>query len=445
MTDSNLPVQPETDKPVYETSAPWIVHGLVSLVIFIVAVMIVRALFADKPSASRWGDRPAPMVAVEIAPLKETSFDVWVDSYGTADALTNTALVTEINGRVINVSPKIRAGGQFKKGDLLVELDPQNYQIEINIAASAAADAEVAYLQEVAQAEFAAQEWNERPQSEAARRLALREPQVAAAKASLEAAQARLKRAKLDLERTKIVAPFDGKVLQQRIDVGQFVTPSQSIADIYSTEAVEVRLPIKISDLEHLILPEGEDARAIAPKVVLQSDMGSKTYQWEAEIVRTEGAFDTATRMLYIVAQVKEPFVGNEDRPAMRIGQFLSAKVEGKRYDNVFAIPRRAVSQDNTVSIAQQGILQKRVIEPLWTDSDFVIVSAINNDELQADAIGTDITPPSSVLLATDMLILTPTANLPDGTRIRPLRESNERNRPESIGAVTSDSSMSKG
>lgn len=425
MSENTGNTPPDDQQPVYERRAPWVIHGIVSLVILTIAIGVVMALLGNKPSANRWGgDRPAPSVAVETRSLSTQSYDVWVDSYGTAEALTQTRLVSEINGRVISVSPKIRAGGSFKKGDQLAQLEDRDYRFEVDVAASAAAEAEVVYLQEVAQAEFAAQEWNETPKSEAARQLALRIPQVEAAKAALQAAKSRLEKAQLDLARTTIVAPFDGKVLTQMIDIGQVVTPSQAIAEIYSTDAVEVRLPIKIHDLEHLNLAENK----VGTKVVLESEMGSQTYRWQGEIVRTEGAFDPATRMLYVVAQVYDPFINNTERPAIRVGQFVRAKVAGNSYDNVFVIPRRAVSQDFMVSIAQEGVLQKRQVVPIWTDSDSVVVAANDAASYNANAIdtGSRINAP---LTTRDVLILTPTANLPNGTRVRSLNDQVPRER----------------
>ncbi|MFC3093423.1 efflux RND transporter periplasmic adaptor subunit [Alteromonas sediminis] len=424
MSNQFGPQSADQASEVYEKSAPWLVHTFVSIGILLIGIAVVMALFGSKPEAGRRGERPAPSVAVEIAPLQKRSYEVWVDSYGTAEALTETALVAEVTGRVISVSPNIRAGRQFKEGDVLVELDDSNYQIEVDVAASAAADAEVAYLQEVAQAEFAAEEWNELPKSEAAKRLALREPQVAAAKAALQAAKSRLERAKLDLARTKITAPFDGKVMSQSIDIGQVVSPGQAIANIYSTDTVEVRLPLKISDLAHLKLPEAEVAPDQLPQVILETDMGSKTYQWQAQIVRTEGAFDPNTRMLYAVAQVIEPFESNAQRPAIRLGQFLRAKVQGNLYSDVFVIPRRAVSQNFMVSVAEDGVLRKKTIEPLWTDVESVVVAATDM------AISTD-----------DKLILTPTANLPDGTKVKPLGLDSGSDRRENREAIIADAS----
>lgn len=416
----------------FDKSAPWLAHILVSIAILALAVVVVAGLFGSKPEANRRGSRPAQSVAVEIAPLSTQSYEVWVDSYGTAEALTETLLVAEVAGRVMSVAPNIRTGSRFTKGDVLIELDNRNFQIDVDVAASAAADARVVYLQEVAQAEFAAKEWNTAPESEAARALALREPQVAAAQAALQAANARLARAKLDLARTQIIAPFDGKVMMQNVDIGQVVSPGQSLAEIYSTEAVEVRLPIKISDLAHLRLPEGEAQTSKPPSVVLETDMGSRTYQWQAEIVRTEGAFDPSTRMLYVVAQVIDPFVSNESRPAIRLGQFMRAKVQGVNYNDVLVIPRRAVSQDFMVSIAEQGILRKRRITPLWTDVKSVVVQ---QQDMHAQL------QPAQSLKASDKIILTPTANLPDGTRVKPLGGKRGKDRLANKNTIIADAS----
>lgn len=429
-TDSQ---QQSSSTPVYERKTPWVVHTVVSFIIIAIAFAVVGALMGNKPKAGRWGNKAkAPSIAVEIEALKAQTFDVWVDSYGTVESLTRTQLVSDVNGRVMSVSSNIRAGKYFTKGEVLATLDDRDFKVEVNIAASAVADAELAYLQEVAEAEFAAQEWNKAPETEAARKLALREPQLAAAKASLEAAKARLDQARLNLERTRIIAPFNGKVLNQMIDVGQVVGPTQAIAEIYSTDAVEVRLPIKMADLHHLTLPEDSEASE-RPRVLLESDLGNQTWQWQAEVVRTEGAFDPATRMLFVVARVIDPFVNTTERPAIRIGQFVRAKLQGNQYDDVFVIPRRAVSQDLLVSIAVDGVLQKRRISPLWTDSNSVVVSArpalsdnISSLALNNDALSASLNQP---LLATDKIILTPTANVPNGTRVKSLLDEQNPNR----------------
>jgi RND family efflux transporter MFP subunit len=423
-------IQQNNFNEVYNKKVHWAVHIVVTIIIVAITIAILSTLFSSKPQTRKWGGGEAPNVVVEIASLQQQDYAAWIDSYGTAESLTRTQLVAEVGGRVINVSPNIRAGGSFTQGDVLAYLDDRNFRMAVDIAASALADSEVRYLQEVAQADLAAQEWNERPNNDAAQLLALRKPQVAAAKAAMQASKARLNNSKLDLERTQIRAPFDGKVLQQMVDIGQVVNSTQSIADIYGTDVVEVRLPVKLADLEHLMIPEDNETSQDQPKVLLTGEFGSRTYQWQGQIVRSEGALDPATRMLYVVAQINDPFIANEQRPAIRIGQFLSAKIEGRLLEDVYVIPRRAVSQNFVVSVADEGLLKKRKVTPLWTDAKSVVVSALADSE-SILAQTTTGGPRLDSLRSSDLLILTPTANLPEGTKVKSLTEGFEK-RPDS-------------
>ena len=276
------------------------------------------------------------------------------------------------------------------------------------------AQAELVYLQELAEADFSAQQWNKQPKGEAAKLLALRKPQVAAAQAALNAAKARLRGAQLNLERTTIRAPFDGMVLSQSVDIGQVVSPNQTIASIYSTDVIEVRLPVKTSELQYLNLLN-DNAQEARSTVYLTGDLGATSYTWEGEIVRSEGAFDPTTRTLFLVAQVTEPFKTSAQRPALRVGQFLNAKIQGQLLSDVFIVPRQAVSQNNKVSVVDNGVLRKRAITPLWTDTKSVVVSAAQSSDDRALGYGIN---------QGDKVILTPTANISDGTKVKTLADS---------------------
>lgn len=410
--------------------APWIAHTVVSFGILLIAFMIVSAMFATKPEARKFGSRPAPAVTVETTQLMPTDYQIWIDSYGSATPLTLTNLVSDVSGRVIEVSEKIRAGATFNKGEVLLRIEPRDYQIAVDVAEATVAEAEVRLRQELAEAEIAKQEWNRTPKGREGKALALREPQVKAARAGLLSAEARLDQAKLDLERTQIKAPFTGKVLQQRVDVGQVVNPSQSIAEIYATEQLEVRLPIKTQDL-HQIDINNLDNFNNPPRVILESRLGDQTYQWFGEIVRSEGAYDRNNRMLYVVARVENPFEATESAPGMRVGQFFEAKIEGNMASNVFALPRRAVTQDNQIAIVDEGQLLKIPVEPIWTDRDMVIIKALGN----LDAVDTNIRK----LSASDQLILTPTANLAAGTRVKLIGAEEQRGPRKGQGQRTAN------
>jgi hypothetical protein len=142
--------------------------------------------------------------------------------------------------------------------------------------------------------------------------------------------------------------------------------------------------------------------------------------------------------MLYLVARVDNPFVATENAPAMRVGQFFEAKIEGHMLNNVFVLPRRAVTQDNQIAVVDEGQLLKLPVQPVWTDRDNVIIEALGSIEMD--------TLEQRSLVSADQLILTPTANLASGTRVRlidaeperPRRRTAEKNK---TGSTASNSS----
>ena len=106
--------------------------------------------------------------------------------------------------------------------------------------------------------------------------------------------QAALDRAQRDLTRTKIRAPFDGRVLQREVAIGQSVTPGTALASVYMTDFVEVRLPIAARQQPFVTLPQDHNDPPV--KVVLSDALtdASET-TWEGLIVGTEGALDESS------------------------------------------------------------------------------------------------------------------------------------------------------
>ena len=111
------------------------------------------------------------------------------------------------------------------------------------------------------------------------------ESRAAVAQASLDQARANLAQAELDLERTVVRAPFDGRVRERRVDLGQFVSPGVSLARIFSVDYAEVRLPIRTEDLSYVEVPLGlgaEDLSALDVPVTLSASLGGEQREWLA-------------------------------------------------------------------------------------------------------------------------------------------------------------------
>lgn len=358
-----------------------------------VALTTLMIVFREEPASTPVEERVIP---VEIMTVQSADITFSISSQGTVQPRTETMLVAEVSGRVNSVSEQFEVGGFFNEGDVLLRIDSADYQVAVDQARAALLTAEAQLAQEQAQADQAAREWDlsGRPREEAPP-LSLRTPFLREAEARVLQAESELQRARRQLERTTVRAPYDALVREKAADVGQYLNTGAQIARVFATDHAEVRLPLSDADLAWLDLPRpGEQmAGGGGAPVTLEATLAGQSRQWQGHIARTEGVIDSTSRMLYAVARVEDPYrlqgKGGE-RPPLRAGTFVNARLQGRGADNVFSLPHHALHDTNQVLVmdAERRLRIRRVniirtdtqyayIDGGLNDSDQVIVSAI--------------------------------------------------------------------
>lgn len=375
---------------------------IVPILIVAAASAITAALILNRPNpVVNAPEERVTLVEIQTANARDMQFSV--SSQGTVEPRTQTTLVAEVSGRVMSVSEKFVVGGFFREGDLLLSLDSADYEVSVQQARANLLTAQAQLTQEQAQADQAARQWDSsgRPRADAPP-LALRTPFLAEANARVLFAEADLARAERQLERTKIRAPYDGLVREKMVDIGQYVGTGTQLARTFAVDFAEVRLPLTDRDITFLNLPRpgvmpstanaasksawGVDAQANGTSgtpVTLSTTVGGKALQWEARIVRTDGVIDSATRVYYAVAQVRDPYGLRETnaKPALSIGSFVNATLQGITAHGVFTLPHSAVRNSDQVMIMDsEQRLRLRTVEVLRTDTNNVYVNGGLND-----------------------------------------------------------------
>ena len=303
-----------------------------------------------------------------------------VKSQGTVGPRTESQLAPEISGRVIRVAPSFASGGFFEAGDVLLEIDPYDYQQAVISARGQLAQARLRLAQEEAEADVARREWAALGRGDP-RALTLREPQLEDARAALAAAEASLDRATRDLDRAEIRAPYAGRVRRKSVDIGQFVTVGSPVATIYAVDYAEIRLPLPDADLAYLELPlsyRGTENR-VGPRVTLRANFAGQTHEWQGRIVRTESEIDPVSRMVHLVAQVKDPYAPGTDptRPPLAVGLYVEAEIEGNVVTGVVVLPRAALRGSSQVFVVDgESRLRFRDVDLLRATTEAVLVRA---------------------------------------------------------------------
>jgi RND family efflux transporter MFP subunit len=328
----------------------------------------------QKPPAST-----APLVRTWIATSETVQLSVL--TYGSVLPRTESELIPEVSGRVIKISPSMASGGFIRKGEILLEIDPLDYEVALEQARAslAAAKSELSNakkaherLLDLAKQQSASQS----QQDDALNRLRF-------GQASIREAAARLSRAERDISRTKIKAPYHGRVRSKRVDIGQFVNRGAPIASLYATDFAEVRLPLHDEELAHLDLPLAGQESPNQPTVILRARFAGANHTWEGKIVRTEGELDPKTRMINVVAQVEAPYERSGNRPPLAIGLFVEAEIIGNTVDNVYIVPRSALQANEQIYVlSSEYRLQFRDVNILRTvEEDVYITSGFKSGE----------------------------------------------------------------
>ena len=368
----------------------------VPLLLVLGAIAVTVIMFLSQPEPVK-AAAPEAALAVKTQILKSTSVTLEVESQGTVQPRTRTTLISEVSGAVLEVSEQFIVGGTFGAGDVLLSLDPTDYEVALQRAEAQLISANAKLELEKARAIQAAKEWQMtgRPQSEAPI-LALRKPYLAEAEANILQSKAEVKQAKQKLEKTKIRAPYAGMVAFKSADVGQYVTTGSRLGETFAIDFVEVRLPLTERDLARMdaLTFKGIPSESM---VTLSGSVNGKQREWLAEVVRSEGVVNEINRSQYLVARMSDPYgisgSGDSVSPPLLVGTFVTAKLKGKVLEDVFELPRSALLQGSKVAtVDSQTRMNIRAVDVIFSDDSFYYVTGLNDGvQVITSALGTPI------------------------------------------------------
>lgn len=348
------------------------------IIILVLAVLAAVILASNRSAPERGGPERLPvLVDYDTVTIADQRFSV--ESQGAVQPKYDTRLVAEVSGQVVHVADRFVAGGFFESGDILVRIDPSDYETARQEAQANLARAEAAVAEERARGRVAEAEWRSITEGEIPS-LGLREPQLASELANLQSARAQLEQAERNLERTYIRAPFSGVLQSKDVNLGQYVATNTEVGNLLATEVAEIRLPLTEVDMAFLDVPTGLQPDAAGPAVTITAEIAGQRYQWQGSLVRTEGVVESSSQVTYGVVEVQDPY--NREGPtherALPFGRFVQADVAGITMANLIELPRVAVDSAGYVWVISEDderVLERREVQVERRDRQSVYIS----------------------------------------------------------------------
>lgn len=334
-------------------------------------LMSMRAKASRRPPAQA-------ALAVDVVRVSSAETTAIVEVNGVVTPAQEVTLFPEVTGRVVKIADGLQPGARFARGAMIARIDARDYELAVKQQEAGVKRAELELELEAGRRKIAKREWEllGSGQSEEAAALALRKPHFAAAKWGLDAAQSQLERAKLNLSRTVLRAPFNAVVVEERVDVGQVLTPASQVARLVGTDTLWVRVAVPVERLDVLKVP-GSKA------TVMQSVGGGRTITREGEVLRVLGELDPQTRTAQLLVSVEKPYDVEDGELPLLSGAYVTVRIEGKPVPGIFAVPREALHGGEVLWVVDsESRLARKKIDVEWGTGNAVYVTgAISNGD----------------------------------------------------------------
>lgn len=354
-----------------------ILRVILPLVIIIIGGLFTVYLLKTSPKSKRQPPlRQARLV--EVVSIEPSDVPIKINAMGTVIAAQEVDLKSQVSGKIMELSPELIRGGIFEKNQMLMKIEPDDYELLVEQRESDVAAAETNLKLEYGNQAVAEQEYKllEGVVSENDKELVLRKPQLISSLSSLQAVKARLQQAKIDLERTNIVAPFNSIVKNKYIDLGAMVSQSTTLVTLTGTDEYWVEVMVPVNQLKWIEVPRQNNDAGSAARIYNSSAWGNETYR-TGSVIRLSPDIETRGQMAKLLVSVKDPLslntkiVGNE----LLLGSYVRVEIQGQTVKSAHVLDRGLLHDgDNIWLLTSDNTLDIKPVDVIYRGENEVVI-----------------------------------------------------------------------
>ncbi|MEQ8241358.1 MAG: efflux RND transporter periplasmic adaptor subunit [Cyclobacteriaceae bacterium] len=354
---------------------------IVIVVILVLTAVVTYFIFSTEPVAQQESATKKSAMLVEVISGEQGDFRPTIKATGTVQPARDINLSARVAGEIVQMDDEFVPGATVKKGQVLLRLDPADYQNIVELRASDLAIAEAQLELEMGMQEAAENDYKLASEESLTRnkQLLLRVPQLNIAKANVNTAKARLKQARLDLARTTIKAPFDAHVVTRNANLGSQISVGDQLGRLVGTSEYWIMLNVPVSKVNWLEFPsknkEGMEVRLRNPSWEKEQYRKGKLYQ-------LIGTVTDQLRFAQVIVKVNEMASTNTNEPILVIGTFVEATIPAKELKDVVRVNRDYLRKGNTIWVMKDEKLEIRQLTIAFEDDRHIYVrEGLNSDD----------------------------------------------------------------
>lgn len=356
----------------------WKATLVICLLILVFAMGIIAVIFQTEPTAQRSSASKRTAMLVDVTRLERGTYRPEIKAMGTVRAEREIELNPRVGGEIITISESFTPGGFVEENEILLQIDPSDYEVSLFQRQSELKQATADLEMELGRQDLAEKDYRalEGTISSEYKTLVLRQPQLNTARARVEAAEAAVRRAELDLERTRIRAPFAAHIISRDAHIGSQVSPGDPLGRLVGIESYWVEAAIPVANLRWIEFSDETSAAGSQVQVRNRVAWPEGTFR-EGRVHRMIGALESQTRMARVLLTVADPLAHEPESsglPPLMVGSFVEVIIEGKPLENVIRMDRDLLRKNDTVWLKQDGVLRIRKVDIVFRDHEYVFV-----------------------------------------------------------------------
>ncbi|QIO28974.1 MdtA/MuxA family multidrug efflux RND transporter periplasmic adaptor subunit [Serratia marcescens] len=370
---------------------------LAAAIAIIVAVLAWRHFSAAQPTAgttpgahqaagktgagrAAGGRRSAPMSPVQAATATQQTVPRYLSGLGTATAANTVTVTSRVDGQLMAIH--FTEGQQVKAGDLLAEIDPRPFQVQLTQAQGQLAKDQATLAN--ARRDLARYQQLVKTNLVSRQELDTQASLVQQTEGAIKADQGAVDSAKLQITYSRITAPIDGRVGLKLVDVGNYVTSGSTtgLVVITQTHPIDVVFTLPEGNIADLL-----KAQKAGPVSVEAWDRTNQNKLTTGSLLSLDNQIDTATGTI----KLKARFANEDD--ALFPNQFVNARLQVDTLHDAVVIPTAALQMGNegnfVWTLSEDNKVSKHRVTAGVQDSRQVVISAGLNagDRVVTDGI----------------------------------------------------------
>lgn len=364
----------------------WKTTVLTCVVILVVTAGVISAIYMTEPKVQRSDTSKRTAMLVEVTGVERGTFRPEIVAMGEVRPELEIVLSPRVGGEIIMISDSFTPGGYVEKGEVLLQIDPADFQANLQQRQSELLQASANLELELGRQDLAKRDYKalEGTISSEYKTLVLREPQLNSARAAVEAAKVAVQRAELDLERTRIRAAFAAHVISREANIGSQVAPGETLGRLVGIERYWVEAAVPVSSLQWMDFPADDGLAGSAVRIRNRAGWPEGTFR-SGRVHSLIGALEDQTRLARVLLSVSDPLAhepASAGLPPLMMGSYVEARIEGKPIENVIRMERDYLRQRDTVWTMEEDLLRIREVDIVFRDQGHVYVrSGLNADD----------------------------------------------------------------